>query len=180
MSHVTKINVVGDIYEIWENAGKATKNPFDFNVQGHIHTICNEAFDGSKISSITVTERIIEIENNAFYECENLESIDLETVEVIGHAAFQCCYNLQQVTIGENCERIGEGAFTACPFLNIIIIKATIPPFLDSDNTPLDGPYIFEDNATIYVPDVTTYENAEPWWWYYKGNLDYISNYQQQ
>lgn len=62
------------------------------------------------------------IYNRAFYRNERIASLTLtENVEVIGQGAFDGCVNLSQVIFNENLKEIGIEAFRTCAFKNIVL-----------------------------------------------------------
>ena len=76
-----------------------------------------KVFLGSKVSSI---------ENEAFYHCVSLETVDCNgtaVIENIGSDAFSECSNLQNVDLGNKLNRIGEYAFYECNSLTEIDLK---------------------------------------------------------
>lgn len=68
--------------------------------------------------------RIVEIRDNAFYECTSLRHIDIPpTVEKIGHHCFYGCSSLESVTIPDSVTEIGMGCFCGCTAL----VSAKVP-----------------------------------------------------
>lgn len=59
------------------------------------------------------------IESNAFWHCENLESVDLPQVTKIGDYAFENCSSLKSVNLPQVTE-IGESAFQKCSNLTSV------------------------------------------------------------
>ena len=64
------------------------------------------------------------IENYAFEDCCNLESIKINSVKSIGEYAFEYCYSLQSVEL-QKCEHIGNGAFLNCYMLQTADVRKT-------------------------------------------------------
>ena len=83
------------------------------------------------------------------------------SVKVIGGRAFQECYELASVDIGEGIEEIGSYAFYRCYGLNSVICYAANVPSTDSDAF-VQSNYT---SATLYVPSesVGSYKAADPW-----------------
>ncbi len=78
------------------------------------------AFCNSAIKKFTASGNY-RIENGAFRNCKNLETMDLENVEYIGVSAFENCTSLKNVTLPENIEMVNE-----CAFANTGITEITI------------------------------------------------------
>ena len=76
------------------------------------------------------------IENYAFEDCCNLESIKINSVKSIGEYAFEYCYSLQSVEL-QKCEHIGNGAFTQCYMLQTADVRKTDNVDLFSNCTDL-------------------------------------------
>ena len=68
-----------------------------------------------------------EIEENAFYDCEDLKSITIpSSVTSIGEKAFLFCKNLTSITIPSSVTSIGNDAFEGCYRLTSITIPTHI------------------------------------------------------
>ncbi len=68
--------------------------------------------------SVIVNEGCSNISQNAFYECDNIVSVDLpDTIETIGDSAFYYCSSLKQITIPENVSELGFAVFYNCTSL---------------------------------------------------------------
>lgn len=62
--------------------------------------------------------RVVELRDNAFYECSSLRHIDLpDTVRKIGHHCFYACSSLESITIPAAVSEIGMGSFCGCASL---------------------------------------------------------------
>ena len=85
-----------------------------------------------KNSTLVLPEQIdgkplIEIGENAFGECYNLEEVIIpDTVTKIGNTAFQWCYNLRNITIPDAVVEVGEGAFRWCYNLTSVVIGSAV------------------------------------------------------
>ena len=120
----------GDIsYEIQNDSGtpKAVIVDVDTNsenivinaIEGYDTVIAENAFkNNTNVKTITLGEGVTEIKDYAFYECSNLESIDLSKVKRIGRYAF---YKTKLKSIDMPiCEEIGDCAFEYCYYLQDI------------------------------------------------------------
>ena len=106
-----------------------------------------------------IPNSVAEIGDNAFYDCESLETITIpNSVTKIGKSAFNVCSTLSSITLSENLTEIGNWAFDDCNNLKEVICYAPQPPTISK--------YTFSDiSPTVYVPEntVTIYQNA-PYW----------------
>lgn len=69
------------------------------------------------------TYTVVEIEDNAFKDCSNLQHIKLpNTIINIGQGAFENCTNLIEITIPSDVTSIGDNAFKGCIILQIVVI----------------------------------------------------------
>lgn len=103
------------------------------------------------LKSVTITDGIESIADNAFYGCRNLTSITIpESVKNIGSYAFSGCCALTEIIIPANVTVIGKNAFYGCEML-IIYCKTeqilsgweeswngSCPIILDCDNNDVD------------------------------------------
>ncbi|MDD4083748.1 MAG: leucine-rich repeat domain-containing protein, partial [Sphaerochaetaceae bacterium] len=113
------------------------------------------------LSSVIIGNSVETIENSTFVNCP-LSSISIpDSVESIGEMAFMNCQDLSLVIIGNSVETIGGKAFECCSNLNRLTIETVIPPVLGNDVFSGTSTSDFK----IYVPSesVETYKNADGW-----------------
>ena len=90
----------------------------------------------AKMERAILPEGVRIIENEAFYGCERLKTVQLpESLRVIGHGAFGSCQHLKWLTIPDGVEEIGGWAFRSCPELN----RLRIPPSVKKIEPDLFG-----------------------------------------
>jgi len=80
-------------------------------------------------SSITIPDSVTTINQDAFFQCINLESVIIpNSVTTIGEAAFYACDNLTSVTFatGSQLESIGTRAFKNCRCITEITIPDSV------------------------------------------------------
>lgn len=81
--------------------------------------IPDECFCYSKIKHLKLPKTIKKFGNKAFYRSD-IESINLENIEVFGDYCFYCS-SLKEAYIGENVSSLGKGAFSSCSYLSKVI-----------------------------------------------------------
>ncbi len=147
------------------------------NIPANVKMIGDSAFRGCKsLSSVTFSEGLETISQNAFNACENLTVIDLPASigEVGAGAFFQCgkltsvtfapgskqvkmgdnlfgnCYYLMKVTLPKSVDRISEGMFINCQML----AGVEIPQGAESiDPSAFASCYRF---TTVIIPNSVT------------------------
>ena len=93
-----------------------------------VETIGAYAFGLDKnIEKIVMPNSIKTIMNNAFNNCENLETVTLSVnLEVIEASAFCYCSNMQDIILPDKLTFIGDGAFNMCTSLTKIVIPRSV------------------------------------------------------
>lgn len=106
---------------------------------------------GNKKIEYSIPDSVICIEECAFSDCTNLESITIpDSVTYIGYCVFLNCSNLASITIPDSIMSIGDRAFYFCSSLSSI----TIP-----NNVTSIGDWAFRNCTTlssITIPDSVT------------------------
>lgn len=89
---------------------------------GEIKTIGSQAFQWTRLKSVSFPESITSIGEQAFYNCENLIFVTIpSSVTSIGGSAFSGCNSLSSITIPNSVKSIGAQAFSSCPLTSITI-----------------------------------------------------------
>lgn len=95
------------------------KTQASFTLPSGITTIGNDAFNDSRLHSVTFPSSLIHIGEKAFWSCDGLSDIVIpENVSVIADDAFAYCDNLASITVPDSVVSIGDGAFTYCNCLS--------------------------------------------------------------
>ena len=138
----------------------------------------NTFYMRSQIKFVSLPETIINISENAFSNCENLEKIELpNSLITIGDFAFEGCNSLKEIRLPSSLDSIGYGAFQNCEMLSLTIpenvkslgrgLPSTLKELIMLPyNPPETGWTKMETSAEIVVPVRQKYLDDEHW----KGN----------
>lgn len=93
-----------------------------------IQSIGNEAFDDcEELESVVIGNNLKIIEDRAFKNCKSLKTFTLsDSIISIGNEAFDYCEELESVVIGKNLKSIGSNAFTGCKSLKSLKIPDSV------------------------------------------------------
>ena len=109
-----------------------------------ITKIGQKAFEWSNITSITLGRNVTTIEDQAFYCCMGLKSIDLKRITSIGAQAFESCRELKELHISSALILIGKDAFIHCDNLKTIYFQGSSDQWdLIKDNFPSTVKVVF-------------------------------------
>lgn len=143
-----KIYFTGNIND-WVNInfGNETANPMqngaDLYINDQLVTsvdintsteVKDYAFTGSSIDNLIIGAQVDSVGNNAFANCENLNSVTIENgVKNMGNYAFYNCTNLNSITIPSSLETLGWCAFEGCSNLEEVHFEAnSLLTYIDS------------------------------------------------
>lgn len=122
------------------------------------------AFYGcSSITSVQITDGVINIGNNAFCGCDSLTTVIIpESVNNIGDNAFAYCRNLTSINLPKNLTNVSEGAFTDCQKLTQIDLPDKLNKIgrLAFFNCNALTAINFPDSLTGIATDAFSYCNA--------------------
>ena len=92
------------------------------------------AFTGSSIDNLIIGAQVDSVGNNAFANCENLNSVTIENgVKNMGNYVFYYCTNLNSITIPSSLETLGWCAFEGCSNLEEVHFEAnSLLTYIDS------------------------------------------------
>jgi hypothetical protein len=110
----------------------------------------------------TVPGNVARIEDQAFYGCNNLVSVEIPgSVTAVGNYAFAAAENLTSVTIGSQVQKMGYRAFSDCYALASV---TNLNPTPQTVNAYTFG-YVDLAGATLYVPagSEEVYAAADIW-----------------
>ena len=114
------ISGTGDMYEYRASDGDVVYNYYEYE------RIPWYSYKDS-IAIVNVKKGVTNITPYAFYQCENLQEIDIpNSVTNIGERAFRDCESLQEIELPNSVTSIGLGAFWDCNSLQKIIIPDSV------------------------------------------------------
>jgi len=101
------------------------------NFRDGVVSFAEQAFSGSRITSVSIPASITSISNNAFSNCSKLTAVNIHSsVTNIGESAFEGCIALTSITIPASVTSIGNSAFLACTKLASVHLLGRTPPTL--------------------------------------------------
>lgn len=99
--------------------------------------------------AIVLHERTTEVYPMAFYNNLNIASVTfLENVQKIGKQAFNFCYKLRKIVVGDGVVEIGERAFDRCEILGNVILGASVQTV--GENAFNRDSYLLSDGNIYY------------------------------
>ena len=131
---------------IVSNTYNAEKKCWVLSFDKDITKIGETAFcDCSRLTSITIPDRVSTIEERAFAGCSNLTDVAIpDGLKMIGERAFHSCTSLEKINLPEGLSTINIETFYCCESLKSIIIP---------DSVTYIGYYAFQDCSALQ--DVT-------------------------
>ena len=96
----------------------------EFGTNSKLTFIGKEAFADSKLVSFRMPGMMTEISESTFKGCQDLQSVSLVNVEIIGEDAFRNCTLLEVIAWGSNMKEIRSAAFSGCGFQKIELNNA--------------------------------------------------------
>ena len=114
-------------------------------IAGTVDSIGNYAFTDTALTELVIPEGVTGIGRCAFYECEDLVSVELpESISLIADSAFYSCTRLETIAIPEGVTLISLAAFSNCTGLTSVEIPesvTTVEPYAFSDCISLTDVY---------------------------------------
>ena len=100
---------------------------------------------GYSVKKAIIGEGVLNIDNCAFWECVDLESVQLpSTLKSIGDKAFQYCTSLKEITIPASVEEM-DHPFISCESLQCFHVAADNPNYCD-----VNGVLMSKDQTKLY------------------------------
>lgn len=114
-----------------------------------VEFICDRAFTGKSIQSVVLSDSVKSIGSSAFASTD-LETIDLNQVEIIGESAFNGCKKLLSLTIPDTVTSIGGMLTSDCSSLTNLRLSNSIT------SIPRNAFYNCTALTKIIIPDSVT------------------------
>lgn len=109
---LSTINITQNIKSIGNDAFESCPKLNTITKNGKSGLIIEE---NKNLSSFTIPNTIVKLEDNSFANWTNLSSISIGTnINYIGNNAFAHCNNLSRVSIGSSLNYLGNSAFADC------------------------------------------------------------------
>ena len=123
-----KYKLYTDHAEITGYEGEATDIVIPDKLEGlPVTIIAKNAFHQSSITSVQMSDSVLEIRDGAFYEAKALIQVTLgQNVQFIGAYAFFGCESLEAVHLNDSLREIRAYAFNSCSSLKSIVITSSV------------------------------------------------------
>lgn len=98
----------------------------EISIPSGVARIPANAFQGCKITKVTLPETLLHIESNAFSNCTELETVEIPEASSLvsfGEYAFLQCVKLRSITVPASLMTIGLAAFGGCTALQAVYFK---------------------------------------------------------
>ncbi len=125
--YLESATIGGTITEIGAYAFRSCSGLETVTIQGGpLAKIGESAFDGSGITAVSLPESCRRIEQYAFNNCYDLYSVNVGNgVNYIGSGAFMGCDMLAELSLGNSVAEIKDGAFYGCFALETVTIPSS-------------------------------------------------------
>ena len=89
-----------------------------------IRSIGDRAFYKSGITSVSISDSVVNLSTNVFLRCCNLRNVKMsDNIKLIDISAFAICTALEEICIPESCLLIRRKAFYQCTRLKTVVIE---------------------------------------------------------
>lgn len=101
--------------------------PWGINFNGSLNIVGSQAFAGSGVSKVSLSQRLSSLGESAFENCVNLSTVqNLGIISVIAQNTFKNCSNLFSITIPATVTTIETLAFENCSSLSSLNVPASV------------------------------------------------------
>ena len=142
-------------------AGKS--NIKSVSISNSVISIGDDAFkDCSGLTSVVIGDSVMSIGNSAFNGCSSLTNITIpNSVTSIGNEVFKDCSKLTDIYLSEALTSIGDNLLVNCPALSSITLGATTPP--TSGELGLITKQYFTVKLRVPEGSLAMYQYADEW-----------------
>ena len=105
----------------------AKKYVESYSIPKTVEKIGKFAFESNQLNDVTFHDKLLAIDNYAFFLCEKLAKADVpNSVKFVGESAFSRCYNLKEAHLPEKLTAISPGLFEYGYQLEKVNIPSTV------------------------------------------------------
>lgn len=99
----------------------------DIKIPQDVSVIAQGCFRGLQVCDVKLPDSLIEIQDEAFYNCWNIHTIIPSSVKTIGNRVFSACgFTTLCFENNNRVERLGDGVFEGCKKLECIELPNSI------------------------------------------------------
>ena len=135
MANYTNLN---DLFTAMANAIREKKNSTETIVADTFPEEIESLRTGFDYNNQDVTT----IPDYAFYNCEDLNNVNCESLVSVGEGAFENCKNLENIVLYDGVESVGENAFKGCDNAIIYCRPTNIPDTWSDEFNPDNRPVV--------------------------------------
>ena len=135
-------------------------------------------FRCDQLTDITLPESLSVIHNHAFQFSNGLKEITFpEGIVSIGSFSFQTCTNLSKITLPKTLTSIGRRAFYGCPLTDVYYAGLSLDAIaIDAGNEPLTAAAVHCHSIDFILPDQLTTIESEAFAGIPAGSFIYVPN----
>ena len=123
---LSSVTISGDLEVIGESAFEGCTGLSSITIPGNVKTISAKAFKDCELDSLTISDGVTLIDDQAFNNNNITTLVIPGSVETIESNAFCKCKNLETVIILDGVETINDNAFSVCDNLRSVTIPSSV------------------------------------------------------
>ena len=157
------ISGTGDMYDYGSSDAPWGRTVTEIVFEGTPTSIGERAFSRCPIRSLAVPDSVTVIGDDAFKNCESLQSLSLgSSLRTIGGYAFSECKSLTSVVIPDSVRIIDDSAFSYCSALSSLKLGSSVSTIGDGafSNCPALTSVDFPDSVIRIYDIAFKYDNA--------------------
>lgn len=146
---LTSVEVLGSVKVLEHDVFRDCFNLVSLTLPSTITRINMYALAGTKLSSLTLPQSLVYIEQRAFENCKYLTEVSLpDKLTTIEDYAFLKCSSLAQITIPKSVTKISANVFLECPSLARIDVVPENTAYCSVDGVVYD----FNKETLVWLP----------------------------